>query len=776
VPNLATTNLTSGEISPAMLGRADVARFGNGCRVLENFLLASTGMWSYRPGMRLMGMAKFADRPALLRRFQFSDQQGYILEIGDLYIRIWHPTGQVVSGGPPAVPVEVATVFPVAELGLLGFAQSADFLIVVHEQRGIFSIRRSSHTTWSFVTFDLVDGPYGKENVDVAQTLTLSAVVGAVTVTATGHAPFGPGDEGRIIRVKDGIPWRWLIINSVTSSTVVQATLQGGALSTITAGTPFVSWRLGLYSNRLGWPATAKLHEQSLVLTGSFAAVDRIDGSAAGDYVNFVPGVNAGDAWSYTLGTDKVNRIIELAIANELIAFTTGSEHRVAGDSTGARITPTAIWQKPIGPQGTKRIEPLQVGDNSIAFVDKVGLNIQALTFDFRFSGYGVDNLTLLADHIAFLDDASKGFQALAWQGNPIGTIWTIRGNGELAGCLYKPGEQILGWHRHPMGSAAGEQPYVESVETVTGPTHDEVWALVRRDLPGGPLRTIERMDRPGLWYAPPESRMCLDCGLSLRNTPTATLTPGATSGTGVVFTLSNVTGGFAFVGGDVGRFLKYRYLSGWTRRREPKYVTAIAKITGWTSATQITADILVPFPSTAPLATGAWGLTVSTINGLGHFEGLGVWIVSDGRVFGPRTVVGGAVALDVPGWEVHAGLKYDGYLVSMPLDTGPQPAVGQGRQTRIDRMLLRVLNSVGGEVAALPETEAEVVRWNPVIPYTQGTAAPQAAPIAVSKDHYLPAGGDWTRRPEVALRQSVPLPFNCSLLIEHAYAPWVQP
>lgn len=786
--NFGITNLTAGEVSPTFLGRPDVGRYANACQRLENFMLTATGMWSYRPGFELMGFPAVPGQRVRLWPFQFSDQQAYMLEIGNLYIRFWHSSGQVVAGGPPA-PVEVETAFPMNELELLGFAQSADFLFIVNELRGVFALKRRSHTDWSISSFKLKDGPYGIENADSGRTLAITGTVEPLAnVVAVGfppgEEPFGAGDEGRLIRIKDGTVWRWVIVTAVSDSTHVEVSVQNGPFTVLTAGTPTIEWRLGLYSTRLGFPATATLHEQRLVLGGPPLIPDRVDGSAVAAFENFAPGVDGGDAYGYALGTKNVNRVNGFAVANDLIAFTGGSENRISGDSTGAAITPTQIWQKPISPDGAKRVPAVEIG-NSVVFIDKLGQRLMALSYNIGLQSYAPDNLNLLADHMPWQDENSPGFQALCWQATPIGTIWTIRGNGQLAGCLFDVKEQVLGWHRHPMGELlteegeppVGDSPIVISCATMKGPTHDELWVAVQRDCGDGTvLSTIERMKRPGLWDAPSETLLHLDCGLSHRFAPTADVTLAAREGTNVLATLSNVTGGFAFQAGDVGRFLKRRYLAGYDRRGRPMWRQGVARITSYVSPTQVRVEVLVRFPAKLKAAAGVWGLTVTEITGLDHLNGFLVTAVSDGRVCEAKLVEGGTLPLDVPGWEVHAGLPYEGWMVSMPIDPGPSPVVGQTRLARVDRISARLLNSIGGEFGAMPEREEEPLRLDPVKPYKQRDAAPQAPPPAFSGDVELRPAGSWTKRAEIVIAQRQPLPFNVQLVIAHTYAPFVQP
>lgn len=75
--------------------------------------------------------------------------------------------------------------------------------------------------------------------------------------------------------------------------------------------------------------------------------------------------------------------------------------------------------------------------------------------------------------------------------------------------------------------------------------------------------------------------------------TPDATLTPAATSGTGITFTAS----ASVFVAGDVGKTL------------ENQAGTGKALITAFIGGTQVTATITEAFPSTSAIASGSWRL-----------------------------------------------------------------------------------------------------------------------------------------------------------------------
>ena len=84
---------------------------------------------------------------------------------------------------------------------------------------------------------------------------------------------------------------------------------------------------------------------------------------------------------------------------------------------------------------------------------------------------------------------------------------------------------------------------------------------------------------------------------------PDTTLTPGATTGTGVTFTAGSAN----FVKADVGRQI-LNNTDGETGR---------AIIVGYTSTTVVTADIVEDFTDTNPIASGDWALDLSPIAAL---------------------------------------------------------------------------------------------------------------------------------------------------------------
>jgi hypothetical protein len=199
------TNFTAGELSPNMYGRTDIEKYYNGCMTMENFLVLPQGGAYRRPGSRYVASVKTASAFTRLVPFIFSTTQAYILEFGNLYMRVYYDGGQVQSG---STVYEVVTPYTTAQLPDLKFAQSADTLYIVHPSHEPRQLTRTAHTTWTLDTFDWENGPFMKDNDDDSHTLTVTSYGGStglygedVTLNANFNA-FTADDVGRWIKIE----------------------------------------------------------------------------------------------------------------------------------------------------------------------------------------------------------------------------------------------------------------------------------------------------------------------------------------------------------------------------------------------------------------------------------------------------------------------------------------------------------------------------------------------------------------------------------------------
>ena len=96
------------------------------------------------------------DAKVRLVRFEFSITQAYILEFGNLYLRVYKDNGQIHTGG---APVEVVTPFTTAQVFDLYFAQSADTLYIAHPSHAPRKLTRTSDIAWTLATLTFVSAP-----------------------------------------------------------------------------------------------------------------------------------------------------------------------------------------------------------------------------------------------------------------------------------------------------------------------------------------------------------------------------------------------------------------------------------------------------------------------------------------------------------------------------------------------------------------------------------------------------------------------------------------
>ncbi|MFX6686937.1 hypothetical protein ABTH03_19755, partial [Acinetobacter baumannii] len=68
-----------------------------GCKVVHNFIPTVQGPLVRRGGTRWIGGVR-DDARAWLVPFEFSQEQSYVLEFGDTYLRFWVNRGQLLDG------------------------------------------------------------------------------------------------------------------------------------------------------------------------------------------------------------------------------------------------------------------------------------------------------------------------------------------------------------------------------------------------------------------------------------------------------------------------------------------------------------------------------------------------------------------------------------------------------------------------------------------------------------------------------------------------------
>jgi len=98
MPKVTTSrsNFSGGEISPLAIGRFDIESYDKSVKIMENFLMNQLGGALYRPGTRYVASTK-ENGAARLMPFQYDADQDYVMEIGNLYIRLYSNDADLVD-------------------------------------------------------------------------------------------------------------------------------------------------------------------------------------------------------------------------------------------------------------------------------------------------------------------------------------------------------------------------------------------------------------------------------------------------------------------------------------------------------------------------------------------------------------------------------------------------------------------------------------------------------------------------------------------------------
>ena len=137
-----------GVVSPALLGRVDLANYQQGAYELTNFLVQPQGSVTARGGFRYVAPVKNHDEKVRLIPFRFASDQTLVLVFGNKWMRIVTEGKVLLDGG---APYEIATPYSAEEIFELEYTQNADILTLTNPNHPPTELRRYGATDWRFV-------------------------------------------------------------------------------------------------------------------------------------------------------------------------------------------------------------------------------------------------------------------------------------------------------------------------------------------------------------------------------------------------------------------------------------------------------------------------------------------------------------------------------------------------------------------------------------------------------------------------------------------------
>ena len=390
------TNFTTGELDPLVRARVDIDAYNNALQIAKNVICQPQGGVTRRPGTKFIN--QLTGSPAngfRLVHFEFS--------VDDSYMLCFTNGSMFVYKNKVLVHTKTSTGIPSAMLDKMCWTQSADTLIVVHEDYNpVKIVRGASDTDWtvSTITFDSIPNyAFNLVSSNPTGTITPSDVSGKITITASAGV-FSAASVGQYINAN---PQGRARIVERLSSTVVNAVTEFPFFDTSAVASG--QWELetgyqNVWSSSKGWPRTVTFHQGRLYFGGSRSRPSTIWGSKVALFFDFEPveGLD-DDAVEATLDTNTFNAITDIISGRDLQIFTTGGEFAVLQDNIAA-ITPSSFFLSTTSRNGSKEGIRVQQLESGILFMQRQGKALSEISYSDTTLSYITSKISLLSGHL----------------------------------------------------------------------------------------------------------------------------------------------------------------------------------------------------------------------------------------------------------------------------------------------------------------------------------------------------------------------------------------
>jgi len=397
------TNFTTGELDPLLRSRVDLQAYNNALETAKNVICQPQGGVTRRPGTKFINeLGGSPENGVRLVHFEFSVDDSYMLCFTNNRMYVYKNKALITNINGSGNDYLVTTI-PSARLSSLCWTQSADTLIVVHEDANpIKIVRGASDSTWTIsnLTFDSIPQyAFTITTTNPAATLTPSDVSGKITLTASAGV-FSAASVGQYINAS---PQGRARIVKYVSSTVVNAVTEFPFFDT--TATASGQWELetgyeDVWSVSRGWPRSVTFHQGRLFFGGSKSRPSTIWGSKVGLYFDFEPveGLD-DDAVEATLDTNTFNAIVDIISGRDLQVFTTGGEFYVPQEGL-TPITPTDFFLSSTSRNGIKEGVRVKQLESGLLFIQRQGKQLSEIAYSDTQLTYITSKISLLSGHL----------------------------------------------------------------------------------------------------------------------------------------------------------------------------------------------------------------------------------------------------------------------------------------------------------------------------------------------------------------------------------------
>lgn len=728
---LVQASFTGGEVTPKIYSRSNLEPFKNSAACLENFIIWEYGGLERRPGTQFIYETKNSNKKSVLVPFVFSTTQAYILEFGDLYMRVYkdgglvagsetqriaNPTLNTATGWTPTVGTGTITWVTGGGVKLTGNAYvsqsvttpSGDYRVVIStDVAAKVTVTGSSGTV--FITKTTAAGndqTFTFNSTDASFTVKLEAVSNTPTITKLEAydtifemaTPFTENDIANLKFVQSAD--QLYLVDGNNHPKVVSRT--GHANWTI-ADVDFLDGPY-LDENTTSTTLTPSATSGNITITASSALFSAND-------VGRLVAINNGSAYGYAKITaysspTSVSATVKKGFAAatainkwKLGAFVQGSGPKAITFASerlcfgGTKLKPqtfyasnTARWNDFAYAATAKDTDPIvatmasgQV--NHIRWMEQYKDSVMIGTSDSLWRLYSTDT-TKIFSQTSLKQERILNSGSSSIQGRQVNStiLYSAGGN-----------ERI------------NELAYVYETDGYSAPA----MTLLAEHIARGGIKQFAYQSRPNqvVWFVREDGQLL---GFTYMRD-------------------QKVTGWHRHVLGGGGKVESVAVIPSSDDKNDELWMITKRTINGQTKRyVERMALNYERQPSVEDWFYVDCGLTYSgapatTISGLTHLEGQTVQVFADGAHHPDRVVTGGKITLQEPKSKVTIGLQYKSVLQTLRAEGNPAATI-LGKRKVIHKVILDVYESVNGSIGVdldnLDEFQT-VPTHDCVVPYT---------------------------------------------------------
>ncbi len=518
-------SFSKGILSPSLYGRIDLEHYNLGLKSLKNGLVLQEGCVMNRSGLEYLESAKYKDKKCRLIPFVFDLTENYVIEVGHKYFRF-------IKNGKYVLDVnsqiyELETPYNEEDIFFLDYVQQADVITFVHRNYRPFELSRFADDNWSFSEIIFKAAILPPQNLIATYTGSLSSNTTTYEYVVCSVLKNSNEESSRSERVQvvghkeaywttaEYIKIEWDEVSDAQEYNVYRA-VNGifGYVGTTNQNSfidnniePDLTSCAPLFVNPFESdnPSCVCYFQQRKIFASSINSPQTFWASQSGTNYNFNISrpLNATDAITMSIYDNVANVIQYLIPFDDLIALTSNAEWAING-SDGIFCASPAPVSNIQSYYGSSKIKPV-VSGSMVLFVQSGGNIVRDLGYSYLSDSYDGDELTLLAGHLF----EGKQIVDMAYSKEPYRILWCVMSDGTINALTYNPKQKISAWHTHCTNGK------IESVTTIRENNEDIAYFVIKRELNGIEVRTIERFK--SRVFNSMKSAFLLDCALSFK-------------------------------------------------------------------------------------------------------------------------------------------------------------------------------------------------------------------------------------------------------------------